>query len=155
MAPRACLFVEPLMIDLTSVLATQNPSGPRMVCTTRMVVVTAASDGGLLSPLREFAMKGANAQNGTIHRRMSNTPTRRRKGTGQPISCPLSWTIHRSCRFPTPSSRPWALVLSHSTVMAVPLLARPYDHLWLITACADVHGRPANRQEGVAQDALW
>jgi hypothetical protein len=45
MAPRACLFVEPLMIDLTSVPATQNPSSPMMVCTTTMAVVTAATDG--------------------------------------------------------------------------------------------------------------
>jgi hypothetical protein len=43
--------VEPLMIDLTSVPATQNPSRPMMVCTTTMAVVTAATDGGLLSPL--------------------------------------------------------------------------------------------------------
>ena len=74
MAPRACLIVEPLMIDLTSVPATQNPSSPRMLCTTTMAVVTAATDGGLLSPLRECAMGSANAQNGTIHSRMSNTP---------------------------------------------------------------------------------
>src|SRR5207342_1141319 len=80
MAPRACLFVEPLMIDLTCVPATQNPSSPMIVCTTRMVVVTAATDGGLLSPLRECAMGSANSQNGTIHRRTRNTPTRRRNG---------------------------------------------------------------------------
>ena len=43
MAARACLFVEPLMIDLTSVPATQNPSRPMMVCTTTMAVVTAAT----------------------------------------------------------------------------------------------------------------
>jgi hypothetical protein len=53
-----------------------------IVCTTTMAVVTAATDGGLLSPLRESAMRGANAQNGTIHRRMRNTPTRRRNGDG-------------------------------------------------------------------------
>ena len=80
MAPIARSFAEPLMIDLTCVPATQNPSSPRMVCTTTIVVVTAATDGGLLSPLRESAMRGANAQNGTIHRRMRNTPTRRRNG---------------------------------------------------------------------------
>ena len=80
MAPIARSFAEPLMIDLTCVPATQNPTSPRMVCTTTMVVVTAATDGGLLSPLRESAMRGANAQNGTIHRRMRNTPTRRRNG---------------------------------------------------------------------------
>ena len=51
MATRACLIVEPLMIDLTAAPATQNPSNPMMVCTTRMAVVTAATDGGLLSPL--------------------------------------------------------------------------------------------------------
>ena len=82
MATRACLIVEPLMIDLTAAPATQDPSSPMMVCTTTMVVVTAATDGGLLSPLRESAMRGANAQNGTIHRRMRNTPTRRRNGDG-------------------------------------------------------------------------
>jgi hypothetical protein len=38
--------VEPLMIDLTSVPAIHNPSNPIMVCTTTMVVVTAATDGG-------------------------------------------------------------------------------------------------------------
>jgi hypothetical protein len=27
-------------------------------------------------------MRGANAQNGTIHRKMRNTPTRRRNGDG-------------------------------------------------------------------------
>jgi hypothetical protein len=43
-----------------------------MVCTTTIVVVTAATDGGLLRPLRESATRGANAQNGTIHRRMRN-----------------------------------------------------------------------------------
>jgi hypothetical protein len=53
-----------------------------IVCTTTMAVVTAATDGGLLSPLRESAMRGANAQNGTIHKRMRNTPTRRRNGDG-------------------------------------------------------------------------
>jgi hypothetical protein len=42
-----------LMIDLTAAPATQNPSSPMMVCTTTMAVVTAATDGGLLSPLRE------------------------------------------------------------------------------------------------------
>ena len=82
MAPIARSFAEPLMIDLTSVPATHNPSSPMMVCTTTMVVVTAATDGGLLSPLRESAMRGANAQNGTNQRRMRNTPTRRRNREG-------------------------------------------------------------------------
>ena len=82
MAPSACLVEEPLMIDLTAVPATQNPSSPKMVCSTTMVVVTAATDGALLSPLRESAMRGANAQNGTIHSRMRNTPTRRRDRDG-------------------------------------------------------------------------
>ena len=41
----------PMMIDLAWVPATQDPSSPMMVCTTKMVVVTAATDGGLLSPL--------------------------------------------------------------------------------------------------------
>src|SRR6478735_6492851 len=82
MARRACLIVEPLMIDLTAAPATQNPSSPMMVCTTRMAVVTTATDGGLLRPLRECAMGSANSQNGIIHRRMRNTPTRRRSGDG-------------------------------------------------------------------------
>jgi hypothetical protein len=38
----ACFIVEPLMVDLTSVPATQNPRGPRIVCPTRIAVVTAA-----------------------------------------------------------------------------------------------------------------
>ena len=76
----ACLFVEPLMIDLTSVPATQDPSRPMSVCRTTMAVVTSATDGGLLSPLRECAISGANAQNGTNHRRMKSTPTRSRNG---------------------------------------------------------------------------
>src|SRR6266576_6231044 len=80
MATRACLIVEPLMIDLTAAPATQNPTSPRTVCTATMAVVTAATDGGLLSPLRECAMGSANSQNGTIHKRMRNTPTRRRNG---------------------------------------------------------------------------
>ena len=82
MAAKACLVVEPLMIDLTAAPATQNPSSPMMVCTTTMAVVIAATDGGLLSPLRECAMGSANSQNGTIHKRMRNTPTRRRNGDG-------------------------------------------------------------------------
>jgi hypothetical protein len=45
-----------------------------------MAVVTSATDGGLLTPLRECAIAGANAQNGTNHRRMKSTPTRSRKG---------------------------------------------------------------------------
>src|SRR5215203_3323997 len=77
-APRACFIVEPLMIDFTSVPATQNPSRPKIVCTTTMAVVTAATDGGLLSALRECAMYGASVQNGINHKRMSSTPTLRR-----------------------------------------------------------------------------
>lgn len=80
MARRACLFVEPSMIVLTCVPATQIPSSPMMVCTMTIVVVTAATDGGLLSPLRESVMRGASAQNGTHHKMMRITPTRRRKG---------------------------------------------------------------------------
>jgi hypothetical protein len=41
------------MIDLTSVPAIHNPSNPMIVYTTTMVVVTAATDRGLVSPLRE------------------------------------------------------------------------------------------------------
>jgi hypothetical protein len=57
MAQSACLFVELLMIDLTSVPATQNPSSPMIVCTMTMAVVRAATDGGLLSPLREVGWR--------------------------------------------------------------------------------------------------
>ena len=120
MAPRACLFVEPLMIDLTSVPATQNPRSPRMVCTTRMAVVTAATDGGLLSPLRESATKGANAQNGTIHKRMRNTPTRRRNGDGPADFVSRVVDDPSLMSIPTPLSWLWALVLSHSTVVPLP-----------------------------------
>jgi hypothetical protein len=52
-ATRACLIVEPLMIDLTSVPAIHNPSSPTIVWTMTLVVVTAATDGGLLRPLSE------------------------------------------------------------------------------------------------------
>jgi hypothetical protein len=76
-ALRARFVVEPLMIDLTSVPATQSPSRPMIVCTTTMTVVTAATDGGLLSPLRECAMSGDSAQNGSNHKMMSATPTRK------------------------------------------------------------------------------
>jgi hypothetical protein len=57
-----------------------EPNQPKDGLHATIVVVTAATDGGLLSPLRESAMRGANAQNGTIHSRMRNTPTRRRNG---------------------------------------------------------------------------
>ena len=57
-----------------------DPEQAEMVCTTAMAVVTAAPEGGLLSPLRECAMYGASAQNGINHNRMSDTPTRRRNG---------------------------------------------------------------------------
>jgi hypothetical protein len=49
-APRACFIVEPLMIDLTSVPATQNPSRSMMVWAATMAAVTVATDGELLSP---------------------------------------------------------------------------------------------------------
>ena len=119
MAPRACLFVEPLMIDLTCVPATQNPSSPRTVCTTRMVVVTAATDGGLLSPLRECAMGSANSQNGTIHKRMRNTPTRRRNGD-MPADFASSVADPSPMQIPDSIKGGPGLVLSHSTVMAPP-----------------------------------
>ncbi len=51
-----------------------------IVCTTTMTVVTAATDGGLLSPLRECAMSGDSAQNGSNHKMMSAAPTRKRNG---------------------------------------------------------------------------
>jgi hypothetical protein len=76
MVARACLVVEPLMIDLTSVPAIQNPSNPTIVCTTTMVVVTAATDGGLLSPLSKCVTLGAKAQKGNSHKRMRSTPAR-------------------------------------------------------------------------------
>jgi hypothetical protein len=135
MAPIARSFAEPLIIDLTCVPATQNPSSPRRVCTTTMVVVTAATDGGLLSPLRESAMRGANAQNGTIHRRMRNTPTRKRNGEmpagfASSVDDPSPMQIPGSIKGP-------GLVLSHSTVV-VALLAREYGHLVLLTVCRTV-----------------
>ena len=123
------------MIDLTCVPATQNPSSPRMVCTTTIVVVTAATDGGLLSPLRESAMRGANAQNGTIHRRMSNTPTRRRNGD-MPADFASSVDDPSPMQIPGSIKGPRARA-SHSTVV-VALLARAYGHLVLITACHTV-----------------
>src|SRR5512133_1827924 len=119
MAPIARSFAEPLMIDLTCVPATQNPSSPRTVCTTRMVVVTAATDGGLLSPLRESAMRGANPQNGTIHSRMSNTPTRRRNGD-MPADFASSVDDPSSMQIPGSIKGGPRLVLSHSTVIAPP-----------------------------------
>ena len=51
-----------------------------MVCTATIAVVTAATDGGLLSPLSDCAMSGASAQNGINHMSMSDTPIRRRNG---------------------------------------------------------------------------
>jgi hypothetical protein len=117
MAPIARSFAEPLMIDLTCVPATQKPSSPRMVCTTTMVVVTAATDGGLLSPLRECAMRGANAQNGTIHRRMRNTPTRRRNGDGPAdFVSPVADDPSRIWILDTIHMDP-GLLLSHSTMV--------------------------------------
>jgi hypothetical protein len=143
MARRACLFVEPLMIDLTSVPATQNPSSPMMVCTTTMAVVTAATDGWLASPLRECAMGSANAQNGTIHRRMRNTPTRRRNGD-RPADFVSSVADDPSrIRFPTPITRPWAPA-PHSTVVARYPIAKS------IRPPAANHGLPqrADRTQG-------
>jgi hypothetical protein len=67
-----------------------------MVCTTTMAVVTAATDGGLLSPLRECAICGASAQNGINHKIMSATPTRRRDGDGPTDSA--SWVVDVSWR---------------------------------------------------------
>src|SRR5512133_902040 len=117
MAPMARNFAEPLMIDLTCVPATQKPSSPRMVCTT-MIVVTAATDGGLLSPLRESAMRGDKAQNGTIHKRMRNTPTRRRSGD-MPADFASSVDDPSRIWIPAPLSGP-GLVRSHSTVVKPP-----------------------------------
>lgn len=127
MAPIARSFAEPLMIDLTCVPATQNPTSPRMVCTTTIVVVTAATDGGLLSPLRESAMRGANAQNGTIHSRMRNTPTRRRNGDmpadfASSVDDPSPMQIPGSIKGPR-------LVLLHSTVVA-PLNCQEHTTTW-------------------------
>jgi hypothetical protein len=135
MAPIARSFAEPLMIDLTCVPATQNPTSPRMVCTTTIVVVTAATDGGLLSPLRESAMRGAKAQNGTIHSRMRNTPIRRRNGDmpadfASSVDDPSPMQIPGSIKGP---GSPLALHGGGATQ-----LPRAYDHLVLITACRTV-----------------
>ena len=88
-----------------------------MTCMTRMVVVTAATDGGLLSPLRECAMWGANAQNGSNQRRMVNTPTRRRNGDKPADFVPS--VVDIPSRMLIPHSVEWALglLLSHPTVM--------------------------------------
>ena len=155
MAPIARSFAEPLMIDLTSVPATQNPSSPRMVCTTTMAVVTATTDGGLLSPLRECAMGSANSQSGTIHKRMRNTPTQDATGTGQPVSCPR-WTIHPACRFPTPLTGLGARALAlhgggatlspgeyEQPVAALPQRRGPGPGQRAL--CGDIHGRRANQ----------
>jgi hypothetical protein len=82
-------MLEPLTIDLTSVPATQSPKRPRMVCTATMAVVTAAADGGLLSPLSACAISGPSAQNGINHKITSTTPNRRRNGDGPPDSASL------------------------------------------------------------------
>jgi hypothetical protein len=136
MAPMACSFAEPLMIDFTCDPATQNPSSPRMVWTTTMVVVTAATDGELLSPLRASAMRGPNVQNGTNHRRMSNTPTRRRSGDmpadfTSSVDDPSPMQIPRS----TKGGRARALALHGGSATQLP---REYGHLWLVTACRTV-----------------
>jgi hypothetical protein len=135
MAPMARSFAEPLMIDLTCVPATQNPRSPRMVCTTTIVVVTAATDGGLLSPLRESAMRGANAQNGTIHRRMRNTPTRRRNGD-MPADFASSVDDPSPMQIPGSIKGAVGLVLLHHGWGTQ--LPRAYDHLVLITAYRSV-----------------
>jgi hypothetical protein len=133
MAPIARSFAEPLMIDLTCVPATQNPSSPRMVCTTTMAVVTATTDGGLLSPLRECAMGSANSQNGTIHKRMRNTPTRRRNGD-------MPADFASSVDDPSPMQIPGSIKGLRARAYALhsdgaTQLPRAYDQLVLITAC--------------------
>jgi hypothetical protein len=60
----------------------------------------------LLSPLRESAMRGPNAQNGTNHKMMSNTPTRRRKGDRQAELVPS--VVDRLSRMLIPNSAEWA-----------------------------------------------
>jgi hypothetical protein len=155
MVPIARSFAEPLMIDLTCVPATQNPTSPRMVCTTTIVVVTAATDGGLLSPLRESAMRGANAQNGTIHRRMRNTPIRRRNGdmpadSASSIDDPSPMQIPGSIKgAPGSCSR-------KSAVVAPPNCQRAYDHLVLITAYRTVANLAADsaRTPGIEEFPL-
>ena len=132
MAPIACSFAEPLMIDLTCVPATQNPSSPRRVCTTTMAVVTATTDGGLLSPLRECAMGSANSQNGKIHKRMRNTPTRRRNGD-------MPADFASSVDDPSPMQIPGSIKGARARALALhgggaTQLPRAYDHLVLITA---------------------
>src|SRR5512133_2866150 len=107
-ALRARFMPAPLMIDLTSVPATQDPKRPRMVCTTTMVVVTAATDGGLLSPLRERVISGPSAQNGINHKIMSATPNRRRNGDTPADSASLMVGV------------PWRMLLPDSVGRAAP-----------------------------------
>jgi hypothetical protein len=111
-AARACFIVERLMIDLTSVPATQNPSRPMMVCAATMAVVTAAAEGGLLSPARECAIRGPSVQNGINHKRMSDTPTRRRNGDTSADSGSLV------------VDAPWRIFDSQPVLWALGLLSR-------------------------------
>src|SRR5215211_3684327 len=107
-APRAYFMLEPLTIDLTSVPATQNPKRPMTVCTTAMAVVTAATDGGLLSPLSECAISGPSAQNGSNHKIMSATPNRRRNGDSPADSASLA------------VDAPSRMLISHSVLWVAP-----------------------------------
>ena len=101
-------MLEPLTIDLTCVPATQNPKRPMTVCTTAMAVVTAATDGGLLSPLSECAISGPSAQNGINHKIMSATPNRRRNGDKPADSASLVL------------GAPWRMLIPYSVLRAAP-----------------------------------
>jgi hypothetical protein len=82
-------------------------------------------------------MRGANAQNGTIHMRMRNTPTRRRNGD-TPADFASSVDDPSPMQIPGSLKGGPGLVLSHSTVVAPPCCQRAYGHLVLITACRTV-----------------
>jgi hypothetical protein len=83
-----------------------------MGCTTTVAVVTAATGGGLLSPLRKCAMRGASAQNGINHNRMSDTPTRRRNGDRPADSVSLVADVRGVCLIPDSVRWAWAHAVS-------------------------------------------
>jgi hypothetical protein len=91
-----------------------------IVCSTTMAVVTAATDGGLLSPLRECAIAGANAQNGTNHRRMKSTPTRRRNLDFAAGFAPSLVDVPLRMLIPTPSGACPGHILADATVLEPP-----------------------------------
>jgi hypothetical protein len=88
-----------------------------IVCMTTMAVVTSATDGGLLSPLRECAIAGANAQNGTNHRRIKSTPTRSRNGDMAADFAPSLVDVPSGMFVPTLCVCRGLMLAAHATVM--------------------------------------